>query len=107
MPRKISEVTALSCTKAGNERGSEAGTRRWLAKLKRDAMAGRALISWRNWSSTPRHSTRMAEIDGVLNSSAEAPGRGKNRAASQQLKKLTTVLFTAPLGPFCEVAGES
>jgi hypothetical protein len=42
----------------------------------------------------------MAEIDGVLNSSAEAPGWGESRAASQQLKKLTTVLFTAPLGPF-------
>ncbi|WP_229176917.1 hypothetical protein [Bradyrhizobium ivorense] len=44
----------------------------------------------------------MAEIDGVLNSSAEAPGRGKTTVASQQLTKLTTFLFTAPLGPFAK-----
>jgi len=40
----------------------------------------------------------MAEIEGVLNSSAKAPGRGKSKAASQQATKLTTFLFNAPPG---------
>ena len=40
MPVKICEVTALSCTSAGIERGSEAGTRRWPAKVKLDGDRG-------------------------------------------------------------------
>ncbi|WP_430649188.1 hypothetical protein [Bradyrhizobium viridifuturi] len=70
MPGNSGEVSAFSCTSAGMVRGSEAGTRRCAAKLKLEAMAGRVAISCRSWSSTERHSTRMAEIEGVRNSSA-------------------------------------
>ena len=48
MPGKIGEVTAFSCTSAGVERGSQPGTRRWLAKVKADAIAGWVLISERS-----------------------------------------------------------
>ena len=73
MPVKICDVAALSCTSAGVERGSNAGNRRWPENVKADATAGCALISDRNSSRTARHSTRAAEIAGVLNSSALTP----------------------------------
>ncbi|MGY4418623.1 hypothetical protein ACVWY2_001048 [Bradyrhizobium sp. JR6.1] len=70
MPGKSGDVAAFSCTSAGVARGSVAGTRRCPANVKPEAMAGRVVISCRSWSSTERHSTRMAEIEGVRNSSA-------------------------------------
>jgi hypothetical protein len=55
----------LSCSSAGIDRGSEAGTRRCSAKVKSEATAGTAPISLRIWSSTARHSTWTTEIAGV------------------------------------------
>src|SRR3979490_2162107 len=40
IPAKICEVTAFSCTSAGVERGSTAGSRRWPENVKADATAG-------------------------------------------------------------------
>jgi len=57
MPVKIGEVTALSCTSAGVDRGSAAGTRCWLTKAKSGPRAGTVPSSARVWSSAARHST--------------------------------------------------
>ena len=89
---------AFSCTSAGVERGSHAGTRRWPANVNREAIAGWVAISVRSRSRTARHSTRTAVIDGVLNSSAAAPvnpAGSKQRAASQRLSKRTAIVFNA------------
>ena len=48
IPVKIGEVTAFSCTSAGVARGSNAGNRRQLEKIKSDATAGWVLISERS-----------------------------------------------------------
>ena len=48
IPANIAELIAFSCTSAGVERGSHAGTRRWLAKVKVEAIAGWVLISDRS-----------------------------------------------------------
>ena len=64
----------------------------------REAIAGWVLISERSWSSTARHSTRMAEIEGVLNASAEAPiavTGSKQKAASQRVSKRTAFVLNA------------
>ena len=79
------------------------GARRWLAKVKAETTAGWLLISVRSWSSTARHSTRTAEIEGVRNSSAEAPvaqigrrpGPSKQKAASQRVSKRTAFVPNA------------
>src|SRR3954467_8867849 len=103
MPGKTAEVMALSCTRAGRERGSQLGARRWLAKVKVETAEGWLLISARSWSCTERHSTRTAEIEGVRNSSAEAPvtqigrrqGASKQKAASQGVSKRTAFVLNA------------
>ena len=103
MPGKTGEVMALSCTRAGRERGSQFGARRWLAKVKAETTAGWLLISARNWSCTARHSTRTAEIEAVRNSSAEAPvaqigrrpGPSKQKAVSQRVSKRTAFVPNA------------
>jgi hypothetical protein len=48
IPVKICEVTAFSCTSAGIERGSNAGSRRWPEKVKSGATAGWVPISDRS-----------------------------------------------------------
>jgi len=45
MPVKIVEVTAFNCTKAGIERGSDAGSRQRRAKMKSGAIELCALSS--------------------------------------------------------------
>src|ERR1700743_1852476 len=100
MPVKISEVTALSCTSAGIERGSDAGTRNWAAKEKLEAAAGAAESSERSSSSTARHSTRAVEIGGDWNSSAAAanvPAASTGRAASNRKTQPTPVAATTRL----------
>src|SRR5579871_3459747 len=95
MPAKIGEVTALSCTSAGMERGSEAVTRRWTEKVKSEATDGTAPISARSWSSTARHSTRAIETGGVMNASAAnagAPAGSVARTASDSLTNLKNPL---------------
>ena len=47
-PGEEAALTAFSCTSAGMVRGSYAGTRRWPANVKREAIAGRVLISVRS-----------------------------------------------------------
>jgi hypothetical protein len=89
---------ALSCTSAGVERGSDAGTRRWPANVNREAIEGRVAISVRSWSRAARHSTLTADIDGVLNSLAAAPvnpAGSKQRAVSQRASKRTAIIFNA------------
>src|ERR1700744_3576735 len=97
MPVKISEVTALSCTNAGIERGSDAATRNWAAKEKLEAAAGAADSSERSSSSAARHSTRAAKTAGDWNSSAEAeaaPAGSSKRAASNRKTKPTPLPAT-------------
>ena len=98
MPAKADDVIAFSCTSAGIERGSHAGTRRWPANVNRVATAGCVLISERSCSSASRHCTRIAEIEGVLNTSAKAPvivTESKQKAVNQRESRVTAFLFNA------------
>ena len=87
IPVKIWEVVALSCTKAGSERGSEAANRYRRANVNAGTTEGRVPISVRSWSSAARQSTRATEIAGLLNSSAAdafAPATSKKKASCRR-----------------------
>lgn len=70
MPAKTCDVSAFTCTSAGIDLGSDAGSWRLRAKENVGPIADWVPISDLNWSIAARHSTRAAEIEAVLNSSA-------------------------------------
>jgi hypothetical protein len=82
IPGKIGEVTALSCTSAGRERRSEAGTRRWLAKVRRETIAGAdlgtKLIEDRAPFDAHGRDRRRSEF---LGRSGRAAGEGQNESS--------------------------
>src|SRR5258705_10827293 len=90
MPGKICDVTAFNCTSAGVERGSDGQTRRWPENVNAETTDGWALISDRSASSTARHSTRTAEIAGVLNSSAARQALPAINASSEANRRAPT-----------------